>query len=65
MIRAGRAISSSNVPIAPFISRHDNNKNFEIGRHLIECGKRIADQYGQFVSIDELRAKIRKLRKKV
>lgn len=64
IIRAGRAISQSNVPISPFISREDNNKNFEIGRHLIACGKRIANEYGNAESIDELRAKIRKLRTK-
>jgi len=47
MIRMGRAIMRSNVPIAPFISRRDNDKNFEIAWQLIECGKRIKDNYSK------------------
>lgn len=64
MLRMGRALKQSNVPISPFISRLDNNKNFNISYQLIECGKRIADQYGRVESIASLRAKIRRLRKK-
>ena len=45
LIRTGRMILRSNVPISEFISRKDNNKNFEIGFHLIECGRRVAMGY--------------------
>ena len=46
MIRMGRALDRSNVPVSPFISRQDNNRNFEMARHLIETGRRMADEYG-------------------
>ena len=64
LIRTGRMIVRSNVPIAPYISRRDNNKNFEIGFHLIECGRRVAIGY-QFENFtDEMyRAHLRATRK--
>lgn len=46
MIRMGRALLRSNVPISEFISRSDNNANFEAAFRLIDCGRRIADGYG-------------------
>lgn len=45
MIKLGKALRDSNVPISPYISRADNNMNFEIGYRLIECGKRIKKKY--------------------
>jgi len=47
MIRMGRALLASNVPVSPFISRADNNENFNAGWRLIECGKRMANGYGR------------------
>lgn len=45
MLRMGRALQHSNVPISPHISRRDNNDNFEIAYRLIKCGKQIAEKY--------------------
>ena len=59
MIRMGRALDQSNVPISPHISRRDNNDNFEIARKLIACGKRIAEKYGDESKESKLRARLR------
>jgi hypothetical protein len=59
MIRMGRALDQSNVPISPHISRRDNNDNFEIARKLIACGKRIAEVYGDETKESKLRARLR------
>lgn len=59
MIRIGRALDQSNVPISPHISRRDNNDNVEIARKLIACGKRIAEKYGDESKESKLRARLR------
>lgn len=45
LIRFGRTLLQSNVPISEFISRSDNNRNFEFGYHLIQTGRRVALGY--------------------
>lgn len=45
MIRMGRKLLQSNVPISPYISRSDNNHNFDAGHELIYIGQRIAMGY--------------------
>jgi hypothetical protein len=58
MIRMGRALDQSNVPISPHISRRDNNDNFVLARKLIECGKRIAEKYGDASKESKLRDRL-------
>ncbi len=41
----GKALDDSNVPISHFISRRDNNHNFELARHLQAVAKRIKEDY--------------------
>jgi hypothetical protein len=45
MIRMGRALVESNVPISNFISRTDNNRAFNLGFELQAIGRRIATSY--------------------
>lgn len=45
MIRQGRRLLESNVPISEHISRSDNNATFEMGSKLIQIGRRIAIDY--------------------
>lgn len=45
MIRQGRALLQSNVPISQFISRRDNNDASTMGYQLINIGRRIAMGY--------------------
>jgi hypothetical protein len=47
MIKQGRKLLESNVPISPFISRRDNNATFEMGFKLIKIGRRIAADYDE------------------
>lgn len=44
-IRAGRCLLRAHNEFADQISRHDNNRVFEMGRRLIEVGRRIAMGY--------------------
>lgn len=45
MIRLGRTLLRSNLPISKFISRSDNNWCFDAGYKLIDIGRRIALGY--------------------
>lgn len=45
MIKLGKKLQKSNVPISAFISRKDNNSNWELGYKLIAVGERIKDGY--------------------
>jgi hypothetical protein len=45
MIKQGRKLLESNVPISEFISRSDNNVTFEMGFRLIQIGRKIAMGY--------------------
>lgn len=63
MIRLGRALQRSNVPISPYISREDNNSNFETARELIAIGKRIGEKYGEETREMKLRAKLQAILK--
>lgn len=45
LIRMGRRLHQSNTPISEFISRSDNNRNFEYGYTLINMGRRVAMGY--------------------
>ena len=58
VIRMGRALRRSNGPLAPHISRRDNNANWDDGWRLIACGKRIAEKYGDETKEDRLKARL-------
>lgn len=45
MIKQGRALLRSNVPISQFISRSDNNATFEMSFRLVDIGRKIALGY--------------------
>lgn len=64
MIRLGRALLRSNGNIAEYISREDNNRNFDDGYRLIAIGQRIASKYGTYTREDRLRERLRQLLKK-
>ncbi len=54
MIRQGRRLLESNVPISEHISRRDNNATFEMGFQLIAIGRRIAMGYEMEVFTDAI-----------
>lgn len=63
MIKQGRKLLASNVPICKFISRIDNNATFEMGFRLIQIGRDIAMGYQNYTR-EIYKAHVRATRKR-